>query len=380
MKRIAKEYWPFILLAAFVLLVLIPATRAATITLPAGPANVAEFTAGNVYVGTPGKTTITSTAPSRVTGSNVTVRGVKFITGGIRRDGDFSTLLIDNCEFESARVGVEIHGGSGVTIRQSRFSKCNFTSWIVDQKDLLIESNESDGVGYGWKVFGDSQDNRNWTARLNLIKNCGPDFMAFEWQGACRNWVIEDNLIELIKFGPNLADNDHSLIISAPMAKSVGPGAIRRNTVICQKPKGPGYPDAWINGPPAIVEAGGTDTVVEKNILIGGGVGITVTDKDGTASVTIRNNRVSDVYSVHNKDSATQVVTATNNGASVDVGFTIESLRAKVGRAGSSLPQGNPPPAGQINIDLWLHWDETNGWKITPFTPATLPPTLPPTL
>jgi hypothetical protein len=345
LRRSRWEYRIGVMIA-IVILVLATLARAQTVVnLPAGVLGVYEFTGGNTYVGNSAGTTFKGTSPLRISGSNVVIRNISFDGNGIIRDAPgLSGLLLENVEIRNAHVAMQVNGGSGVTLRNSLIEKCDFPTWIADVSNLLIEQNELRNCNtYGFKVFGNSGANKTWTARRNWIHDCGPDFMAFEWQGQCQDWRIVQNLVEKIRFGPNFADNDHSLLCSAPMAFSPGPGLIAGNAIIGKQPRDGGYPGAWMNGHPAIAEAGGTGTVIENNIFDGGGVGVTVTDKDGPASVTIRNNRIVNVWTIWNQDQkTTQTVTATNNGA-IDPGFTVDSLRALVGRNPS--PVIVPPPA-----------------------------------
>lgn len=311
------------------------------INLASGVLPAQAFTENNVYVG---NNTVVN-GLSRVTGNNVELRGIKFTNGGVRRDGKLSGLIVDGCDLADTRVGVEVNGGSNVTIRKSLFQKCSQPTWIADVSDLSIINNELTQCGYGFKVFGDSGANKNWLAKWNHIHHCGPDFMGFEFQGQCANWAIDENLIELLTFGPTLENNDHSLLISAPMAKANGPGFVRRNAVLGKKPKGPGYPDAWINGAPAILEIGGTNTLVESNLFDGGGVGVTCTDRDGPATVTLRDNRIVNVYTTWNKNAASQVVTLQGFNGDGPLPWTLEALRKLVGRSpGSSVPVPDPVP------------------------------------
>lgn len=316
----------------------------AQIILPAGDIAPLEFTAGNEYVGTPGKTRIKSPTPLRVTGGNVILRGITFDSNGVRRDGNMAGLRIDNCEMRNARVGVEVNGGAGVTILNCLWDGCSFPTWISDQQDLLVESNEVRNCGYGIKVFGDSTSNKNWIARKNWIHDCPKDFMAFEWQGACDGWAITSNVIERIGFGPLFADNDHSLIISAPMDKAKN-GAVYENVVLGQKPRDGGYPGAWINGHPLLLEIGGDATAVRQNIFDGGGKAIAVTDKVGSCSIKLENNLIRNCYHIWSKDAANQVVSLVGtNDATTALPFTADQKRAQAGRYGQTTPPVDPPP------------------------------------
>lgn len=330
------------LILALLLSILAVQVRADIIRLPEGTGSVTEFKGGNEYIGVPGKTTLKGTAPIRVTGSNVKISGITFDTNGIRRDGNLTGLTVEDCNFNAARVGVEVNGGTNVTIRRSGFDRCSFPTWIADVSNLLIESSDITECGYGFKVFGDNPNNKNWTGRNNYIRDCPNDFMAFEWQGACDGWELSGNFIERIRFGATLDSNDHSLLISAPMAKAKN-GRVINNVVLGQKPRDAGYPGSWVNGHPLLLEIGGDNTLVENNMFIGGGTAISVTDKDGACSVLARNNLVKDTYRIWNKDKETQAVTVQNTADGVNVGYTIEAARKSAGR----IPVVSIPPATQ---------------------------------
>jgi hypothetical protein len=334
--------------AAALLLLLASSAPADVINLPEGVFGAREFTAGNTYVGVPGKTIFKGSGVLKVTGNNVTLRNFTCDGFGIRRDGNLSGLVIDNVEIRNAGVAVEINGGSDVTIRNCLMERCNYATWIGDMSNLLVEFNEAREVGYGFKAFGDSGANKNRTWRNNWVHDCGPDFMAFELQGACDGWNLIDNVVERIRFGPTLESNDHSLIVSVPMAKSRN-GTIRGNAFLGAKPKGAGYPNAWINGHPAIVEAGGDSTLIDTNLVDGGGVGITITDGDGPCSVTLKNNRIANNYGNWNRSAQQNVMLVGTNDATTALPFTVEQKRAAAGRnkalAPTPEPDNTPPPA-----------------------------------
>lgn len=325
---------------------------AETISLPAGEISMRTFAAGNVYVAHASGTTIKTTAgnPSRVVGSVVTLRGIRFIGDGVRRDGNLVGLTIEDCTFDGCRVAVEVNGGSGVTVCKSTIIRCSWSSWFSNVSSVLWENNDVTQVGYGIKLFGDSDANTGWMIRRNHFFDNGPDRMAIEIQGACRNWLVEENLVERWRYGPNKTDNDHTLLISAPMAKAAGPGMVRRNAVLGQKPRSSTGDGPWQNGAPAALEIGGTSTIVEQNLFSGAGVGITCTDKDGPASVTLKNNRIVDVFGVWNKDKDSQLVTLVGFNGDGTLDWSIDELRSKIGRNPTAPPpatQPAPPPATQ---------------------------------
>jgi hypothetical protein len=379
MIHFIKQFWVFVLLAAFVAGILLPVcAKGQTIQLASGVIAPPAVQAGKIYVGN--NTTIKGASPWRINASNVEIRNVTLDGVGVRRDGDLSNLLLENLEIRNTLVAMEINGGRGATMRNCLVERCGYVTWISDTSDLMVENNEIremqfGDTRYGVKAFGNSSANRNRVFRRNWIHDCGPDFMAFELQAACDGWSVLDNVVDRLRFGPNKTDNDHSLVLSAPMSLAKN-GRIAGNVIIAKKPRDSGDPGAWINGAPAIIEAGGDNTIIENNILIGGGVGITVTDKDGPASVTIRNNQISEVYGIWNKDSTSQTVNASNNGPNVDVGYTIEQKRAQAGRNVGSLPQGNPPPAPTtipVNLYFLLQYNAATG-EITgkPVPPPTI--------
>lgn len=313
----------------------------ATIHLPSGEIPRQDFAGGNIYVGN--NTTVKTTAgnPSRVTGSDVVMSGVRFVGDGVRRDGNLAGLDINNCTFDGCRVAVEVNGGSDVMVFKSTFVRNGNTSWFSNVSGVWWQNNDiGPDVGYGIKIFGDSTNNRNWTVRRNHFFDNGPDRMAIEMQGACVDWIIEENLIERWRYGPNKSDNDHTLLISAPMAKAGGPGIVRRNAVLGKKPKSSSGDGPWQDGAPAALEIGGTSTLVEQNLFQGAGVGITCTDRDGTASVTLKNNRVLDVFTIWNKNASSQTVNLVGFNGDGQLDWTLDWLRSVVGRN----PTGTTPP------------------------------------
>jgi hypothetical protein len=330
------------------------------ITFPASAIGAVEFKDGNEYVGVAGQTRIKSPDLSRVTGSNVKISNVIFEQGGIRRDGGgLANLVLENVEFRdiARRPSIEVNGGGAVTIRKALWENCDQASWIGDMINLLIESVELRGVGYGLKCFGDSSGNRNRVYRNFWIHNCGPDFMALELQGAGIGCTLEYGLIEDIAAGPSKVDNDHSLILSAPLDKWTGV-KIYRVAVLGKKPRDAEDPGSWINGHPALLEAGGGDpgseTVIEECLLDGGGTGVTVTDRAGPCRVRLKNNRIRNVYRNWNRSTTSQeVVLEGQNDANTPLPWTLEQLRAVVGRSGASPPPPTttPPPVDPAITD-----------------------------
>lgn len=338
----------WLLCAAAAALIILSAdlARGDVINLPAGPVSAMEFKAGNTYVGTPGKTVINAaskSSPLKVTGSNVILKNFAINGGGIRRDGNFAGLTIDNVEIRNAHVALEVNGGSDVSLRNSLLEKCDYASWINDMSNLAIESNEVREVSYGVKCFGDSPNNRNRAWRKNWVHDCGPDFMAMELQGAGDGFAIEDNVVERIRFGPNKVDNDHSLIVSAPMDKWRN-GQITGNVIIGQKPRDAGDPGSWMNGHPLLLEAGGENVLIENNLLDGGGTGISVTDQAGGCSVTLKNNKIVNTYRTWNKSAGQSVTLIGTNDASTVLPFTVEQKRAAAGRHAADAPTPAPTP------------------------------------
>lgn len=332
----------------------LPKTLSGTVNLGAdtyiasGEISVAP---GAVVTGN-GSTVIKASSFIRAAGANVTFRNLTFdFSGfGLRRDGDFAELTIDNCIVRGARVGLEANGGSKITVRNTLFDRCQFTTWMADQANLLLENNEVTECGYGFKVFsGNAALAKSWAALNNWIHDCPNDFMAFEWQGVCQLWVLQGNLIERIRFGPQAHHNDHSLLMSVPMDRGVI-GIIRNNAILGQKPKSANEP--WTNGHPLLIEAGGDNTMIEGNILDGGGTAIGVTDKSGSCSVIIRNNRVANVWRVWSKDAASQVVTVQGqNDANTATPMTVDQIRAVAGRNKTQQPPPDPDPDPQPGPD-----------------------------
>lgn len=335
------------------------------ITLPAGPLARQDFQPGRVYVG---NGTIIRTQrgnPSKILGSNVTIRGVRFEGDGLRRDGLHDGLIVEDCEFVDCRVGVEVNAGFNVTIRRNLFERCSFAAWLSDQRQLLIERNEVRNCGYGFKAFGDSAGNRSWIAKHNWIHDCGPDFMAIEWQGVCSDWLIEGNLIERIAVGPAASDNDHSLLLSAPMDRGVR-GVIRSNAVLGRQPRGQGWPAQWESGIPALIEAGGDQTLIEGNILDGGGVGITITDRVGSCDVTLRNNLITRVFAVWNRNAGQTVRLEGANGPGASVPMTVDQIRQMAGRAQPPATGPATAPAADPIVEIVIRRGSGRTERIVP--------------
>lgn len=322
-----------------------------TINLPSGLNLVASFEAGNTYIGTESKTIFDKSVPVPVKGDGIVVKNCTFLTGGIRRDGALSSLVLENNIFRGCHVAVENNQANGLTIRSCLFDHCGITTWISDMSNLLIEQNEVVECDYGFKAFGDSTANKNRIYQRNWIHDCTEDFMAFELQGACDGWQVLENLVERIRFGPLRADNDHSLLISAPMDKSRN-GVVRSNLILGQRPKGPTGDDPWINGHPLLLEIGGDNTLVENNLLDGGGKGVQLTDKVGSCSVTLRNNLIRNVYAAYGKDTAIQVLKLEGvNDSTAKLDFTENTLRKLVGRSATSPPI-QPSEVEQLRTQL----------------------------
>jgi hypothetical protein len=329
--------------------------------LPSGIISADNFVQDTTYVANSAGTTIRGAGPDKpsfILGSNVTLSGINFTNGGIKRDkSDAINTWVYNCSFSACRNGIELWGSKQFFVRGCLFKNCNSPTWIGDTSDLTIENCELTEVGYGLKVFGDSSGNKNIIIRRNYIHDCGMDFMIIELQGAKDGWIVEENLGERLAYGGAMVDNDHSLVMSLPCAKSKN-GVIRGNIVHAKKPRGSGYPDAWINGAPAVLEMGGDNTLVQSNWFDGGGVGMTCTDKDlaqGStifASIILSNNLVTNCFTVWNKNHDKQTVTEKGtNGPSAPPpsGFTSWSayetwLRSVVGRGNMVNPTPVPTP------------------------------------
>lgn len=304
--------------------------------------------ANTAVVGVPGQTILkgkTADGPLvRQTGDNILLQGVSLDGGGFLRHGNLSGTVLDNIEVRNPAQdrpqtnGLSIIGGRNTVIKNSLFEKCPSPVWIGDTQDLTLESNELRFCAYGFKVFGDSTTNRNWTGRKNWVHDCPNDFMAFEWQGCVDGVILEDNFVEKIAVGPTAAHNDHSLLVSLPLDKAKNIN-VRRNTVLGVR---------YVNGVghPMSFECGGENAVYSENYVAGGNVAFAVTDRVGACSVTINNNRVENMNTLWNKSSSTQVVTLTGmNGPATALSWDVNRGRPRRGGTfdGTKVTDGATP-------------------------------------
>ncbi len=319
-----------------------------------------------------------------VRGDNVVFDGVTFDGGGVFRDEKRKNLTFQNVTFKNTGFGerkAAITGNNcfGLTVKRCLFDACSWVTWLGDEQDILFENNDIVHCGYGMKVFGNSTTNKNWVARYNYTRDCGPDFMAYEWQGFCTDFLLELNLTERIVLGPSMVDNDHSLVHSLPMAMSDRNGKVRFNVFYGAKPSGN------IFHPMAFEVGGGmkgnpnAESLYESNYIDGCNVAFAATDKNDSCRVRLKNNFVQNANRLWNNDGPNQEVIlegANGTDAPAPMGFAswdlfIAELRKRVGRTGGITPTPIPPvviPPTQPSIitGTWEFNKDTNKLTVKP--------------
>jgi hypothetical protein len=352
-----------ILIWSTLLAMLAAVAHAQTITGPINPvAPLTKLQAGKFYevggaaVNIPSGTTldITGATIHGHTGDGVLVRfngndckligGGTIDGGGVYADGGKQNLLVDGPTIQNSRndVGFNQQGGLGfigcsnVTCRNFLVQHCPYGAILYGNSNVTFEHFEATAINYGFKFDGTGT---NWRATNFWVHDCPNDFMALEFQGTPINVLIDSFIVERIGYGPNQADNDHSLLLSIPADKGSNI-TIRKGAIAGRRPKD----DAggrWSDGHPVAIEAGGDNFMIEDVLIDGAGWAVSVTDMAGTCSGTVRNNQMLNVWEQVILSSSTQKVTQANNGPSVVLTWTMDQLRREVGRV--TAPPVIPP-------------------------------------
>jgi hypothetical protein len=308
------------------------------------------------YQGQPGAVIYTRFADNafRVTGNNVTIRGLTFDGAGIRIDGGGSNqvknLTIDNCKFAVRRIAQTAWTGiifenAGGPLVDSKITNCTMDPIEGDcgiygytYRNLTIANNQFlNGQKGGDAIHIIAHDNASTGLLIEQNFFSGIHRMAVELQGGNIGPVIQDNWYENPFMLGQFSGNNDTFCWSAINADGRDLKLLRNVSITptsAQSPDGVGVR--------IIMELGGQNVLAEHNYSRGGNHIIAGNGSRGTGIA--RNNNI-DGYREGPRNSNENKTTYSNNGPGVALPYDpiARGRPFPNQRYGQSLPQELPP-------------------------------------